>query len=270
MELNSFRNVLLRQLPSDAVLQLDLQRIQLPALREIESADGQIQNILFLEDGIASISTCFLNGLQVEVGLAGFESVLGASAFFGMERSLNRVSMLNEGRGYVSRTPVTLREFQRGGEFQNLVLRSTQAQLIQSMQTAGCNARHEIRQRLARWLLLCDDRLAGRSLLVSQDRIAQVLGIRRTSVSLATRELLGQKLISYSRSNIAVLNLAGLEEEACECYRVVRDHLRNYADSGKALVHGRMVVLTVRIPALLRLLHSAKRSRTHSLTSTAQ
>jgi CRP-like cAMP-binding protein len=228
---NKFHNVLLRQLSPDAVTRLNLHKVHLPAYREIESAGGEIRNVVFIEDGIASIATSFSDGQQAEVGLAGSESVLGASAFLGTRRSLNRVYMQNEGSGYTSPAAVALQEFKRHDEFQRLVLRYTQAQMIQSMQTAGCNARHHVEQRLARWLLLCNDRLADKPLLVSQGAIAAVLGVQRSSVSLEAIKFRDQGLIRYARGRVEVLHRAGLERKACECYRIVRDHLQNYADS---------------------------------------
>jgi hypothetical protein len=174
--------------------------------------------------------------MQAQVGLVGYESVLGASAFLGTRRILNRVQMQNEGCGYISRACVALQEFKRHDAFQRVVLRYTQAQLIQSMQTAGCNARHNIQQRLARWLLLCDDRLAGRQLLVSQEVMSEMLGNRRTSVSAEAKKFQEQGLISYSRGRISVRNRAGLERRSCECYGMVRDHLQNYEDGEEELV----------------------------------
>jgi CRP-like cAMP-binding protein len=230
MEFTGFRNVLLRHLSSDAVRRLDLREVPLSTHREIESVGGQIPSIVFIEDGIASITTIFRDGLKAEVGMVGYESVLGTSTFFGAQVSPNRVYMQNEGWGYISPTWLARREFVKHGQFQQLVLRYTQAQLIQSMQTAGCNARHKIQQRLARWLLLADDRVAGRRLLVSQEAISEMLGVRRTSVAVAAGKLKDEGLISYSRGKVAVIDRAGLEAKACECYRVVRDHLHNYED----------------------------------------
>ena len=167
--------------------------------------------------------------------MAGYESVLGASAFLGTRRSLNRVYMQIEGWGYASQTPVAFQEFQRHGEFQRLVLRYTQAQFIQSAQTAGCNARHSLQQRLARWLLLCDDRLGERPLLLAQDFIAEMLGNQRASVSAEAGKLQKDGLISYSRGRIAIVDRPGLERKACECYEVVREHLQHYAGSAAGL-----------------------------------
>jgi CRP-like cAMP-binding protein len=231
VEPQSFRNVLLRQLSPAEILRLELHQVALPVPREIEFPGSEISNLFFLEEGVASITTTFRDGSQVEVGLGGYESILGASVFLGTRRSLNRVYMQIGGWGYVSRTPVALQEFERHGEFQRLVLRYTQAQLIQSMQTAGCNARHNILQRLARWLLLCDDRMGGKQLPLAQDFIAEMLGNRRTSVSVEAGKFQKLGLISYVRGTMTILDRVGLERQSCECYQVVRDHLQHYADS---------------------------------------
>jgi CRP-like cAMP-binding protein len=230
MERPDFKNMLLRSLSPDAAMRLELRETSLSAFREIESIGGEIRHVVFLEDGVASITTTFHNGLQAEVGMAGYESVLGSSVLLGARRSLNRVYMQNEGWGYLSPASAALKEFQRQGEFQRQVLRYTQAQLLQSMQTAGCNARHNVQQRLARWLLLCDDRLDSRPFLSSQAFISEMLGVRRTSVSVESCKFQEQGLISCSRGKIAVLDRPGLERKSCECYHVVRDHLQNYAD----------------------------------------
>jgi CRP-like cAMP-binding protein len=231
MELRIFKNVLLRSLSPETVSRLDLHKASLHTHREIETIGGEIRNLVFLEDGIASTTTKFRNGLQAGVGLAGHEAVLGASVLLGMQRSPNRVYMQNEGWGYICPVAAARREFLRQGDFQQVVFHSIQAQNIQSMQTAGCNARHDIQQRLARWLLLCDDRLDDRALLVSQEVIAEMLGNRRTSIAIQASKLKDLGLIHYSRGKISVVDRAGLERKACECYRNVREHLENLEEN---------------------------------------
>ena len=227
-----FRNTLLRHLPPETVTRLQLSRVKLPALREIEYPGNEIGNIFFLEDGVASTTASFRDGSEVEIGVAGYESVLGTSVFLGTKRSLNRVYMQIEGWGFMSRTSVALLEFKKHEEFHELVLRYTQAQFIQSSQTAGCNARHDLQQRLARWLLLCADRMQGDAPMpLAQEFIAQMLGNRRTSVSVEAGKLQERGLIRYTRGKLSILDRAGLERVACECYEVVREHLQNYADS---------------------------------------
>ncbi len=180
------------------------------------------------------MTTDFEDGVQVEVALAGIESVLGASALMGTRRSLNRVSMQVGGYGYSTRTALATAEFKRCGLFQDLTLRYLQAQFIQSAQTAGCNAHHTIEQRLARWLLLCADRNGGRVLPLSHQYLADMLGASRTTVTVVAGRFQARGFIQYTRGKIHLLNVPGLKDTACECYRVVRHHLTTLTeyDSG--------------------------------------
>jgi CRP-like cAMP-binding protein len=233
-----FKNFILHTLDADAIIRLDLHGVDLPVNREIEFPGNHIDNIFFIEEGMASMTTTFQDGFQVEVALAGSEAVLGASSMMGTRRSLNRVYMQIGGHGFASETGVATREFNRGAMFHDLTLRYLQAQFIQSAQTAGCNARHSVGQRLARWLLLCADRNGGRVLPLSQEYIADMLGASRPTVTMIAGEFQRQKLIEYSRGKIHLLDLEGLEKLACECYRVVRDHLSDYDEFGSSLKHG--------------------------------
>jgi CRP-like cAMP-binding protein len=225
------RNTLLSHLPADCLERLNLFRVNLPSEREIEFPGNEIKHLFFPEVGVASMTTTFSDGGQVEVGLCGYESVLGASYLLGTGRSLNRVFMQIPGWGYSTKSSVAAAEFARHEDFHLLVLRYTQAQFIQSTQTAGCNARHSIQQRLARWLLLCHDRSAERNIPLAHQYIAEMLGNQRTSISLQAGRLQKLGLIRYTRSNIEVIDRSGLEKIACECYKTVRDHLAHYADS---------------------------------------
>lgn len=226
-----YKNEVLRRLEPPIIERLDLRPVELPAGREIEYPGNHIDHLFFIEEGIASMTTTFKDGFQVEVALAGSESVLGASSMMGTRRSLNRVYMQVAGRGYSSQTALATNEFKRAERFHDLTLRYLQAQFIQSAQTAGCNARHSIEQRLARWLLLCADRNGNHVLALSHEYMADMLGVARSSVSITAGHFQERKLIQYSRGKIHLIDLAGLEALACECYRVVRDHLANYAES---------------------------------------
>ena len=226
----AFHNVLLRNLSHEVVRRLELTRVKLPAIREIEFPGKEIRHLFFIEEGVASMTATFRDGSQVEIGLAGYESVLGASALFGTRRSLNRVYMQIAGWGYTSRIALGMEEFHRHAEFHRYVLRYTQAQFIQSAQTAGCNARHNLQQRLARWLLLCDERVSGKPLLLAQEFIAEMLGNGRTSVSMEANKLQKLGLIHYARGKVEILDRPGLERRACECFAVVRDHLLHYQE----------------------------------------
>jgi CRP-like cAMP-binding protein len=225
-----YRNRLLAMLDSASLARLELHPAVLPVGRVIEEPGKHIDHLFFLEDGIASMTVTFQDGSQAEVALAGTESVLGASSMMGTKRSLNRVSMQIAGYGFTSRTPLATLEFNRGERFHDLTLRYLQAQFIQCAQTAGCNAHHTIEQRFARWLLLCADRLGDRILPLSQEDIADMLGVTRSSIAVVAHSFQERQLIHYSHGKIRLLDLPGLERIACECYRVVRDHLSNLAE----------------------------------------
>ncbi|MEO8726309.1 MAG: helix-turn-helix domain-containing protein [Acidobacteriaceae bacterium] len=176
------------------------------------------------------MTTTFANGSQVEVGMFGYESVMGASALMGTKRSLNKVYMQLEGHGFSCRREVAEREFERGEKFQDLVLRYVQAQLVQTCQSAGCNAKHPLKQRLSRWLLLCQDRAQSDVLDLTQEFLADMLGTRRATVSVAAEMLKRRKLIEYRRGVVRILDREGLERITCECYGVVKAHLDNYTE----------------------------------------
>jgi CRP-like cAMP-binding protein len=225
-----YRNRLLAILDPATRARLELHPADLPIGRVIEDPGKHIDHLFFLEDGIASMTVTFQDGAQAEVALAGTESVLGASSMMGTKRSLNRVSMQIAGYGYTSRAALATLEFKRGEQFHDLTLRYLQAQFIQCAQTAGCNAHHTIEQRLARWLLLCADRHGDRILPLSQEDIGDILGVTRSSLAVVAHSFQERQLIQYTRGKLHLLDLPGLEKIACECYRVVRDHLSNLAE----------------------------------------
>jgi CRP-like cAMP-binding protein len=174
------------------------------------------------------MTTMFKDGFQVEVGLFGNEAVIGASALIGTKRSLNNIYMQVPGHGFICSIQAAAQEFRRHEQFHDIVLRYVQAQLVQTAQTAGCNARHDAAQRMARWLLLCADRLYSDELGLTHEFLGHMLGVRRSTVSVTAEELQRRNYIDYRRGRIKILNRSALERIACECYRVVKDHLENY------------------------------------------
>jgi CRP-like cAMP-binding protein len=234
MENRVFRNSILKTLNREVIARLCLHRVVFEMEHELEFPGQPIGHLFFVEEGMASMTTTFQDGSQVEVGMFGYEGVVGISALMGTKRSLNRVYTQIPGHGYSCAVEVARREFGLGGEFQSLALRYVQAQLLQAAQSAGCNAKHDLDQRLARWLLLCADRAHSNEFALSQEFIADMLGSSRPTVSTAAGLLKESGLIRYSRGVIRILDAAGLEAKACECYRVIRDHLDNYTefDSG--------------------------------------
>jgi len=227
---NPFKNKILRALDAEAIERLKLKPLKLESGRQIENPGEPINNLFFIEDGIGSMTSTFRDGFQVEVSMYGVESVMGASALIGTRRSLNKVCMQMTGYGYSCTTASAIREFSRFDRFHDLVLRYIQAQLVQASQSAGCNARHNVSQRLARWLLLCADRSESPTLSLTHEYLADMLGSNRSTVSIAAENLQREKLIQYCRGKVTILDRSSLEHCSCECYRVVKDHLDNYLE----------------------------------------
>jgi len=220
----------LKALDAEVTARLYLSPVIFELEHEIESPGRPIDNLFFVEEGMASMTTSFTDGSQVEVGMFGYESVIGISALMGTKQSLNRIYTQIAGNGYSSPIEAARREFRLGGAFQTLALRYVQAQLVLAAQSAGCNAKHRVEQRLARWLLICADRAHSQAFAMSHEYLAHMLGSTRPTVSVAAGLLKEQKLIEYSRGAIRILNVAGLEKCACECYQIIKNHLDNYAE----------------------------------------
>jgi CRP-like cAMP-binding protein len=230
MPVRPFQNTLLKALDSDIISRLRLRPVTFEMEHEIEYPANPIDHLFFVEEGMASMTTTFRNGAQVEVGMFGYESVIGVSALMGTRRSLNRVYTQIEGYGYSSPVEVARAEFKRGGLFQTLALRYVQTQLVQVIQSAGCNATHDLQQRLARWLLICADRAHHDTFKMSQEFLASMLGNTRSTVSVTAALLKQEKFIDYTRGVIDILDRPGLEAKACECYGIIKHHLDNYAE----------------------------------------
>ena len=229
-----FRNALLKSLDADTVARLHLRPVSFELEHELEFPGSILDYLYFIEEGMASMTTTFRNGSQVEVGIFGYKSVIGVSALMGSKRSLNRVYTQIAGRGYASPVEAARREFALGGVFQRLALGYVQAQLVQVIQLAGCNATHSFEQRLARWLLICADRAQCDTFKMSHEFLSNMLGSTRSTMSLVAAEFKQEGLIEYTRGLIHILDTKGLEKRACECYGVVEQYLDSYTqfDSG--------------------------------------
>jgi CRP-like cAMP-binding protein len=230
MPTHEFTNTLLKALPAEMIARLRLRPVAFELEHEIEFPGKTIDHIYFVEAGMASMTTTFRDGSQVEVGMFGYESLIGVSALMGTKRALNRVYTQIEGHGYASPLDAARQEFELGGQFQSLALRYVQTQLVQAIQSAGCNATHSFEQRLARWLLICADRAHCETFKMSQEFLSDMLGSTRSTVSITAAQLKQERLIDYTRGVIRILDTAGLERRACECYLVIKDHLDNYAE----------------------------------------
>jgi len=232
---SGFKNTLLKALDGDIVERLRLQPVQFELKHEIEYPGNPIDRIYFLEEGMASITTTFKDGSQVEVGMFGYESVIGVSALMGTKKSLNRVYTQIAGHGYTCRVEDARREFDLGGDFQFLALRYVQAQLLQAMQSAGCNAKHTFEQRLARWLLLCGERTHVETFKISHVFLADMLGGGRPTITTTAGILKRKGLIEYTRGEIRILDVPGLTKTSCECYLTIKDYLDNYTKFDTAI-----------------------------------
>ena len=227
MSIGPFKNAILQHLDTGVIGRLQLRRVELPVRYNLEVPGQIIRNLFFIEDGIGSMTTEFANGVQVETSMFGYESIVGVSALMGVKQSLNRIFMQLAGYGYTCDVARAQSEFRTNGLFQRLALRYVQTQLTLSTQNAACNATHTYEQRLARWLLICSDRAKLDTLEMAQEFVAEMLGSTRSTVSIAAAHLKAKGLIDYRRGTILLLKKVELEQEACECYRVVRDYLEN-------------------------------------------
>jgi CRP-like cAMP-binding protein len=179
--------------------------------------------VLFPLSGIISIVMEMENCAQIEVATVGNEGMVGVPLFLGAETTPGRAFSQVPGQSLRVPADVFKEEVQRRGKLEHMLQRYTQALFVQTAQSTACNRLHTIEQRGARWLLMTHDRVDGDQFPLTQEFLAQMLGVRRASVSEVAGEFQRAGLIAYARGNIAILDRQGLEDASCECYRVVRD-----------------------------------------------
>ena len=199
-----------------------LERVPLPLAAVIYESGGEQDHVYFPASGIVSLLYVMNDGSSAEISVVGSEGMVGISLFMGGETTPSRAVVQSAGSAYRLEAAVIKAEFARGGPLQRLLLRYTQALITQMTQTAVCNRHHVLEQQLCRWLLLSLDRLPSNELVMTQQLIANMLGVRREGVTEAAGRLQADGLIDYSRGRINVLDRAKLEARACECYGVVR------------------------------------------------
>ena len=225
-------NHLLAALPEPDWLrwQAQLEAIELPLGQVLYESGAALDHVYFPTDAIVSLLYVMENGASAEIAMVGHEGLVGISLFMGGDTTPSRAVVQSAGHGFRLPAEVMKREFDRSGAVMHLLLRYTQALITQMAQTAVCNRHHSLDQQLCRWLLLSLDRLRGNQLLMTQELIANMLGVRREGVTEAASKLQKQGLITYRRGQITVLDRPRLEEMCCECYAVVRketDRLRH-------------------------------------------
>lgn len=184
---------------------------------------GKLDYVFFPTNSIVSLLYTMENGTSAEMGLTGNDGVVGIALFMGGGTMPNRAVVQSAGGALRMKAKVLQDEFAQGGKFQQLLLRYTQALITQISQTAVCNRLHSVEQQLCRWLLLSHDRVNTDELVMTQELIADMLGVRREGVTVAAGRLQDAGAISYVRGRILILNRPKLEETVCECYQVVRD-----------------------------------------------
>jgi CRP-like cAMP-binding protein len=179
--------------------------------------------VYFPTSAIVSLLYVMKNGAAAEIAVVGNEGMVGISLFMGGNSTPSRAVVQSGGKGYRLKAQIMKDEFERAGPVTHLLLRYTQALITQMAQTAVCNRHHSLDQQLCRWLLLSLDRLPGNHLVMTQELIANMLGVRREGVTEGALKLQKAGLIRYSRGRITVLDRKGLEKRACECYTVVQE-----------------------------------------------
>ena len=221
------QNHLLAALPTAEFepLATHLELVQLPLGEMLYEPGGQMQHAYFPTTAIVSLHYVMADGASAESAGVGNEGIVGISLFMGGNTTPSAAVVQTAGHAYRLESRLLLQEFQRAGLLQRLLLRYTQALMTQMSHTAACNRHHSVEQQLCRWLLLTLDRMATNELVMTQELIASMLGVRREGITEAAGKLQRAGFISYRRGHIAVLDRAGLETRVCECYAVVKTEL---------------------------------------------
>ena len=222
------RNHILAALPAEDCERL-FRHLELVPLRLGEmlyEPGGQLAHAYFPTTAIVSLHYVMESGATAESAGVGNEGVVGISLFMGGETTPSSAVVQTAGHAYRLKSRVLKQEFNRGGFFQRILLRYTQALMTQMFQTAACTRHHSVEQQLCRWLLLTLDRVSSRELVMTQELVASMLGVRREGITEAAGRLQAAGLISYRRGHISVVDRAGLEARSCECYAVVRKELK--------------------------------------------
>jgi CRP-like cAMP-binding protein len=224
---NPNQNHLLAALPAEEFdrLAMQLELVPMPLGKMLYEPGGQLQHAYFPTSAIVSLHYVMESGASAETAGVGNEGVVGISLFMGGDTTPSSAVVQTAGHAYRLERRKLKQEFDLAGLFQRILLRYTQALMTQMAQTAVCNRHHSVEQQLCRWLLLTLDRLPSNELVMTQELVASMLGVRREGITEAAGNLQRAGFISYRRGHIAVLDRTGLESSTCECYAVVRKEL---------------------------------------------
>jgi len=199
-----------------------LEIVDLPLGLVLHESGRTLSHVYFPTTAIVSLLFVLEDGDSAEIAVVGNEGVVGVSLFMGGESTPSRAVVQSAGRGLRLSSSAIKEAFTRNGPVMHLMLRYTQALITQMSQTAVCNRHHTLDKQLCRWLLLSMDRLRGNELVMTQELIANMLGVRREGVTEAALKLQAAGLIQYARGHITILDRPGLERRTCECYAVVK------------------------------------------------
>jgi CRP-like cAMP-binding protein len=210
-----------------------LEDIELSLGQVLYESGGTLSHVYFPTTAIVSLLYVMENGASAEIAVVGNEGIVGISLFMGGESTPSRAVVQSAGRGLRLKAQMMKDEFNQAGPVLHLLLRYTQALITQMAQTAVCNRHHSLDQQLCRWLLLSLDRLQGDELVMTQELIANMLGVRREGVTEGALKLQQAGLIRYARGRITVLDRGGLEKRTCECYAVVKSEYDRLLPAGQ-------------------------------------
>jgi CRP-like cAMP-binding protein len=215
-----------------------LEPVDMPLGQVLYEAGATVHHVYFPTTSIVSLMYVLESGATAETAVVGFEGLVGVSLFMGGESSPCGATVRSAGHGYRLKARILMDEFNSCGRVQHQMLRFAQAMITQMSQTVVCNRHHDVDQQLCRWLLLSLDRLRSNEVVMTQEQIASILGVRREGVTVAAGDLQDADLIAYRRGRIQVLDREGLEQRSCECYAVVKAEydqlLQNDADAAVA------------------------------------
>lgn len=228
-ETNVYRNLFLKVLPhrERALLEPSLQLVELPQGELLEEPGKRVSDVVFLDSGMVSLLSTMQDGTAIEIATLGRESILGALSALGSHRSNARAVVQIAGAGWKMRAVDFRTAVEKSKTLRHLVLLSSELTIAQMQQTAACNALHSAERRLCRWILQVRDRIDGDVIELTQDFLAQMLAVRRPTVTLIAQSLQSAGLIRYRRGRITIVDHAGLEKLACECVEEVRTKTRH-------------------------------------------
>jgi len=220
----SYKNKILASLSRAEISRLapHLSPLPLAVGKTLQAPDEEITHAYFVESGLASVVIELANGNTVETGITGKEGIVGIPVLLGTKSMPSRTFMQIAGAGFKIKAERLREEFERSGTLRKQINSYIQANLVQTAQTAACNRLHDIAERLARWLLMCHDRMESDTFSITHEFLGHMLGTPRSTVTLAAGILHKDGLLDYSRGRVVIRDRKGLEKAACECYRTIR------------------------------------------------